>query len=107
MILALTRAPASALAPFDYSSLIWAAILGVVIFDETLPPMTLIGLVLAVAMPALAAWLLGLALFKGRGLFGAYFGIVTLAAAVIAERLAINWGYIGGFNGLLDVPPLL
>lgn len=70
------------------------------------PAMTLTGLLLAMAVPALAAWLLGLALFKGRGLFGAYFGIVTLAAAVIAERLAINWGYIGGFNGLLDVPPM-
>ncbi len=35
-----------------------------------------------------------------------YFGIVTLSAAVIAERLAINWSYIGGFNGILDVPPL-
>lgn len=43
MILALTRAPASALAPFDYSSLIWAALIGVVVFGETLPPMTLIG----------------------------------------------------------------
>lgn len=70
------------------------------------PAMTLIGLLLAVLLPALAAGLLGLALFKGRGLFGAYFGIVTLAAAVIAERLAINWSFIGGFNGLLDIPPL-
>lgn len=43
MILSLSRAPASALAPFDYSSLIWAALIGVMVFDETLPPMTLIG----------------------------------------------------------------
>lgn len=71
-----------------------------------IPAMTLAGLVLAVILPALAAGLLGLALFKGRGLYGAYFGIVTLSAAVIAERLAINWSYIGGFNGILDVPPL-
>ena len=64
------------------------------------------GLSLAIILPALIAGLLGLALFKGRGLFGAYFGIVTLSAAVIAERLAINWSYIGGFNGILDVPPI-
>ena len=70
------------------------------------PAITLAGLVLAMILPALVAGLLGLALFKGRGLYGAYFGIVTLSAAVIAERLAINWSYIGGFNGILDVPPL-
>jgi len=64
------------------------------------------GLSLAIIFPALIAGLLGLALFKGRGLFGAYFGIVTLSAAVIAERLAINWSYIGGFNGILDIPPI-
>ncbi|MCA8867328.1 MAG: branched-chain amino acid ABC transporter permease [Rhodobacteraceae bacterium] len=70
------------------------------------PAMTLTGLLLAMILPALAAGLLGLALFKGRGLVGAYFGIVTLSAAVIAERLATNWSYIGGFNGLLDIPPM-
>jgi len=43
MILALSRAPASALAPFDYSSLIWAALIGVLVFHESLPPMTLLG----------------------------------------------------------------
>lgn len=70
------------------------------------PATTLTGLLLAMLLPALAAGLLGLALFKGRGLVGAYFGIVTLSAAVIAERLATNWSYIGGFNGLLDIPPM-
>ncbi|MDG2107536.1 MAG: branched-chain amino acid ABC transporter permease [Woeseiaceae bacterium] len=70
------------------------------------PAITLAGLVLAIILPSLVAGILGLALFKGRGLYGAYFGIVTLSAAVIAERLAINWSYIGGFNGILDVPPL-
>ncbi|MCY4310406.1 MAG: DMT family transporter [Rhodospirillaceae bacterium] len=43
MILALARAPASALAPLDYSSLIWAALIGVLVFQESLPPMTLLG----------------------------------------------------------------
>ena len=70
------------------------------------PDNSISGLSLAIVLPALIAGLLGLALFKGRGLFGAYSGIVTLSAAVIAERLAINWSYIGGFNGILDVPPI-
>ena len=43
MILALARAPVSALAPLDYSSLIWAALIGVLVFHESLPPMTLLG----------------------------------------------------------------
>jgi branched-chain amino acid transport system permease protein/urea transport system permease protein len=70
------------------------------------PETSIVGLLLAITLPSLLAGLLGLALFKGRGLFGAYFGIVTLCAAVIAERLAINWSYVGGFNGILDVPSL-
>ncbi len=64
------------------------------------------GLALAMALPAVAANLLGRFLFYGRGLRGAYFGIVTLAIAVIAERLAVNWDYAGGLNGLINVPPL-
>jgi branched-chain amino acid transport system permease protein/urea transport system permease protein len=31
---------------------------------------------------------------------------VTLAIAVIAERIAVKWYYIGGYNGLVNVPPL-
>lgn len=65
-----------------------------------------LGLFLSLCGGALAGGLVGAALFFGKGLRSAYFGIVTIAAAVIAERLATNWRYIGGFNGLLDVPPL-
>lgn len=65
-----------------------------------------LGLVLAVACGTLFGGLTGAALFFGKGLRTAYFGIITIAAAVIAERVATNWRYIGGFNGLLDVPPL-
>ena len=36
----------------------------------------------------------------------AYLGIVTLAIAVISERIAVKWYYIGGYNGLINVPPL-
>lgn len=65
-----------------------------------------LGLVLATGGGAIAGTLVGAALFFGQGLRIAYFGIVTIAAAVIAERLATNWRYIGGFNGILDIPPL-
>jgi len=71
-----------------------------------LPASQLLGLTLALLAPGLWAAIFGLALFKGRALTGAYFGIVTLAAAIIAERIAVNWNYIGGFNGILDIPPL-
>lgn len=64
-----------------------------------------LGLALALALPALFANLLGRFLFYGQGLRGAFFGIVTLAVAVIAERLAVNWPYLGGLNGLMNVPP--
>lgn len=64
-----------------------------------------LGLALAAAVPALAAQLLGRFLFHGRGLRGAYFGIVMLAVAVIAERVATSWSYVGGLNGLMNVPP--
>src|SRR5213593_1555289 len=60
----------------------------------------------ATLLAALVALATGLLVFRGRGLSGAYFAIVTLAAAVIAERAASHSRFIGGFNGLLDVPPL-
>jgi urea ABC transporter permease protein UrtC len=69
-------------------------------------PSSYLGLCLAMALPAAFANLLGRFLFYGKGLHGAYLGIVTLAIAVIAERLAVNWTFIGGLNGLMNVPPL-
>ena len=65
------------------------------------------GMLLASAAAGLAATLLGIFLFGGRGLSGAHFAIVTLCASVIAEVAARRWDFIGGFNGLLGVPPLL
>ena len=56
MIVALTRAPASALAPFDYSSLIWAALIGVIVFDEVLPPNTLAGAAIIAAAGLFVIW---------------------------------------------------
>jgi urea transport system permease protein len=59
-----------------------------------------------VVLAALAAALLGALLFSASGLAGAFFGIVTLAVAYIAERIAINWDWLGGLNGLMGVPSL-
>lgn len=70
------------------------------------PDWAWLGLALSIIGGAAAGVLLGAALFFGKGLRTAYFGIVTIAAAVIAERLATNWRYIGGFNGILDIPSL-
>jgi urea transport system permease protein len=67
---------------------------------------TVTGLLVATLLPAVVALIAGTLVFRGRGLSGAYFAIVTLAAAVIAERAASHFRFIGGFNGLLDVPPL-
>jgi len=67
---------------------------------------TVTGLLAATLLSALVALIAGMLVFRGRGLSGAYFAIVTLAAAVIAERAASHSRLIGGFNGLLDVPPL-
>lgn len=66
-----------------------------------------VGILIAIALPAFVANLLGRFLFRGKGLRGAYLAIVTLAVAVISERLAVNWDYVGGLNGLMNVPPLI
>ena len=68
---------------------------------------TWVGLALALLLPALLALLIGLFLFSSNNLRGAFFGIVTLAMAFVAERLAINWDYLGGLNGLMNVPPIV
>jgi ABC-type branched-subunit amino acid transport system permease subunit len=67
---------------------------------------TWLGFVLAILAAALAAFMVGLLLFSAGGLKGAFFGVVTLALAVIAERLAVNSLWLGGMNGLLGVPPI-
>lgn len=70
-----------------------------------IPDFQLLGILLAIIGPAIAANILARILFGGRGLEGAYFAIVTLCAAVIVEIVAQHWRYIGGFNGLFGVPP--
>ncbi len=60
-----------------------------------------------VAVPALVAFILGLAMFKRR-VGGVYFAVITQALALILS-LAIdgNQGYTGGRNGITDLKTLL
>jgi urea ABC transporter permease protein UrtC len=67
---------------------------------------TWIGLVAAVVLPGLVAGAIGWFFFAGRAIRGAFLGIVTLALAVVIERLAINTNWLGGLNGLMNVPPV-
>jgi branched-chain amino acid transport system permease protein/urea transport system permease protein len=78
---------------------------GMIPFVSGIVTASWLSIVLSVAVVALFAIILGYFLFYGR-LSGPYLGIVTLAIAVIAERIAVKWYYIGGFNGLTNVPPL-
>jgi ABC-type branched-subunit amino acid transport system permease subunit len=64
------------------------------------------GFAFAILAAAATAFVVGLLLFAAGGLKGAFFGVVTLALAVIAERLAVNSPWLGGMNGLLGVPPI-
>jgi urea transport system permease protein len=66
---------------------------------------TYAGLIFGIGMPALFAMLLGYFLFYSR-IAGPYFAILMLAIAVIFERIAVDWYYVGGFNGIFDIPPL-
>lgn len=66
---------------------------------------TYAGLIFGIGMPALFAVLLGYFLFYSR-IAGPYFAILMLAICVIFERIAVDWYYVGGFNGIYDIPPL-
>lgn len=65
-----------------------------------------LGLFCAISAAALFASILGFFLFAGKGISGPYLAIVTLAIAIVLERLMSNWYALGGYNGLLDIPPL-
>jgi ABC-type branched-subunit amino acid transport system permease subunit len=67
---------------------------------------TWVGLIFAVITAGGLAWALGRFLFSARKLQGAFFGIIMLAVAFVVERLAINSSYLGGLNGLMNVPPV-
>lgn len=65
-----------------------------------------LGLVLAVLAASVFAAFLGSFLFAGKGISGPYLAVVTLAIAMVLERLMSNWYLLGGYNGLLDIPPI-
>jgi len=61
----------------------------------------------AVLAPALAGWAIGLAVFRRRGESGPYFSLITLALALLAYQIAINWNAVtGGFEGMKGIPGL-
>jgi urea transport system permease protein len=66
-----------------------------------------VGLALAILLPMVVAAILGWIMFHGRALSGAHLAIVTLCAAVVCEIAARRWEFIGGFNGMFGVPPLV
>lgn len=67
---------------------------------------TWVGLIIAVMASGIFAYLLGRFLFSAQKLQGAFFGIIMLAVAFVVERLAINSNFLGGLNGLMNIPPI-
>lgn len=74
------------------------------------PGMTYLPILVAVAVPVLAALVLGYFLFYGR-VRGIYFSIVTLCVPLILEHVTTNMVEvqignipIGGYNGITDIP---
>lgn len=65
------------------------------------------GLAIAIVLPMVVAAVLGWVMFYGKALSGAHLAIVTLCAAVVCEIAARRWEFIGGFNGMFGVPPLV
>src|SRR5580693_8773939 len=63
-------------------------------------------LVAVVAVPAIAAFVLGAAMFKRR-VGGVYFAIITQAVALVLSILIVGQqGYTGGINGITDLRTL-
>ena len=67
---------------------------------------SILGVIFAILLSVLAAFLLGIFLFAGKGVQGAYLAIMTIAVTLILERIMSNCYALGGYNGLLDIPPL-
>lgn len=66
---------------------------------------SLAGLLVGVGLAALVALAVGYFILYG-GVRGAYFTIVTLALAIIANQIAVGWSSVtGGASGLIGVPP--
>ncbi len=64
-------------------------------------------LIAVIAVPTLAAFILGVAMFK-RQVGGVYFAIITQALAAVLTILIVGrQGYTGGINGITDLRTLL
>ncbi len=64
-------------------------------------------LIAVVAVPTIAALIVGMAMFKRR-VGGVYFAIITQALAAVATILIVGQqGYTGGINGITDLRTLL
>jgi len=87
---------------------IGAYVMALVTKGMILPDVTssLIGIFAAILAAMIFAVLLGFFLFAGRGVQGAYLAVMTIAVTLMLERLMSNWYALGGYNGLLDIPPL-
>ncbi|WP_233827908.1 branched-chain amino acid ABC transporter ATP-binding protein/permease [Paraburkholderia sp. ZP32-5] len=60
---------------------------------------------LAIVVPALIAWCIGILVFRRRSDSGPYFALITLAICMLLELLATRETAItGGFNGLTGIP---
>jgi drug/metabolite transporter (DMT)-like permease len=56
MILAHQRAPASAMAPFGYTQLLWMIVIGWLVFGDTPPGATLVGAGIVIGCGVFLAW---------------------------------------------------
>lgn len=64
-------------------------------------------LVLCIVTPGALGFGLGLLIFRGKALNGAFFAIITLGLVLLASLVATSWNTVtGGFNGLLGIPGL-
>ena len=62
---------------------------------------------LCIVTPGALGFGLGLLIFRGKALNGAFFAIITLGLVLLASLVATSWNTVtGGFNGLLGIPGL-
>ncbi len=70
-------------------------------------PALYLALPLAVAVPALLAYLIARLVFARSSRSGPYFSLITLALTMLGFLAAQQWsGLTGGFNGMTDIPDI-
>lgn len=58
-------------------------------------------------IPGILAYVIGILIFRGRALNGAFFALITLGLVLLASQIATSWNSVtGGYNGLLGIPGL-